>query len=451
MIQQIMDVLVMAGQLILALAILVTLHELGHYMAARAFGIRVEKFYLFFDAWGKKVFSFTKGDTEYGIGWLPLGGYVKISGMIDESMDKDAMKEEPKDYEFRSKPAWQRLIVMVAGVFMNVILGIALFAFILLMYNKDYVPTSEVTSIYANELGEQIGLQDGDYIYEIDGNSFDRFNDVTSYKGYFANTLTIERNGEKKTITVPEDFYKNLKSKDSKARFISAGPLLFKISDAPPGGNAAIAGLQKNDFLIAVNDEKLDGSKSLPEIFGAYKNQTVKVSLERDGKALDLNTEVSDKGTIGIGYGLAPKLSDDIKRKKYTLASAFNYGSKDAVDALVINAIGIGKIFQGKESASESVQGPIGIATIFGSEWIWQRFWWLTAMLSMILAFMNILPIPALDGGHAMFLTMEAVSGRKFSDKFMERVQVFGMLILLTLMAFIIGNDLWKHIIAKFL
>ena len=251
MIQQIMDVLVMAGQLILALAILVTLHELGHYMAARAFGIRVEKFYLFFDAWGKKVFSFTKGDTEYGIGWLPLGGYVKISGMIDESMDKDAMKEEPKDYEFRSKPAWQRLIVMVAGVFMNVILGIALFAFILLMYNKDYVPTSEVTSIYANELGEQIGLQDGDYIYEIDGNSFDRFNDVTSYKGYFANTLTIERNGEKKTITVPEDFYKNLKSKDSKARFISAGPLLFKISDAPPGGNAAIAGRVIMLYLVS--------------------------------------------------------------------------------------------------------------------------------------------------------------------------------------------------------
>ncbi|MBT8195106.1 MAG: RIP metalloprotease RseP [Bacteroidia bacterium] len=440
-----MDGLVMAGQLILALAILVTLHELGHYLAARAFGIRVEKFYLFFDAWGKKLFSFTKGDTEYGIGWLPLGGYVKISGMIDESMDKDAMKEEPKDYEFRSKPAWQRLIVMVAGVFMNVVLGIALFAFILLVYKKDYVPTSEVKGIYANQLGKEIGLQDGDKMLEIDGKPFERFNDVTSYKGYFANTLTVERSGERKTIEVPEDFYKNLKSKDAKARFISAGPLSYQIGQVVGGGNAEKAGFKSKDFLVAINNENLDGLRSLPEVFGDYKNKNVSVKVEREGKTLDLNTDVTDKGTIGIQYGSVPRLPSSIKKSKYNLGSAINYGAKDAVDALVVNAIGIGKIFQGKESASESVQGPIGIAVIFGPEWIWEKFWWLTAMLSMILAFMNILPIPALDGGHAMFLTLEAVSGRKFSDKFMERVQVFGMLILLTLMAFILGNDIWKH------
>ncbi len=439
--------LIMAAQLILGLSILVVLHELGHYLAARAFGIRVEKFYLFFDAWGFKLFSFTKGDTEYGIGWLPLGGYVKISGMVDESLDKDQMAGPPQPYEFRAKPAWQRLIVMVAGVTMNVILGIIIFSATLLAYKKDYLPNSEVKNgIYAYQLGQEIGLQDGDKITAINGKPFERFDDLLSSRVVFGSVLTVERNGQKLEINVPDDFYKKI-SAQGRWNFIGSGELLYDVKMVVDGENAEKAGLAAGDKIIGINGKKINGHNNLQEKLASSKNGEVSLLLRRGDKDMILPVAVSEKGTIGISFETGSAISPDYKMKKYTAGSAFAFGSADAWEALVSNVKGLKKIFSGEEKATDAVQGPIGIAQIYGGTWDWAWFWRITGLLSMVLAFMNILPIPALDGGHVIFLTIESITRRKFSDKFMERSQVVGMVLLLALMFFAIGNDVWKHIL----
>ena len=437
----------MAAQLILGLSILVALHELGHYLAARAFGIRVEKFYLFFDAWGFKLFSIQRGETEFGVGWLPFGGYVKISGMIDESMDKDQMAQPPQPWEFRSKPAWQRLIVMLGGVTMNVILGIVIFSTMLLVHKKEYLPNSEIKQgVYVYKLGEQIGLQTGDKILAIDGKQFERFDDLLSSRVMFGATLTVERNGQRIEVEVPDNFYRTI-SETGRWNFIGAGELIHMVKMVMPGENADKAGILQGDRIIAVNDKKVTGATSLPESLSKAKNSEVSVTVVREGKELDLVVPVSDKGTIGISYETTSEINDAYRMKKYTVASAFGYGTADAWEALVSNVKGLKKIFSGEEKASDAVQGPIGIAQIYGGTWDWAWFWRITGLLSMVLAFMNILPIPALDGGHVIFLTIEAVTRRKFSDNFMEKSQIVGMVILLGIMVFAIGNDIVKHII----
>lgn len=439
--------LIMAAQLILGLSILVALHELGHYLAARAFGIRVEKFYLFFDAWGVKLFSFTKGDTEYGIGWLPLGGYVKIAGMIDESLDKDQMSGPPQPWEFRSKPAWQRLIVMIAGVTMNVILGIIIFSCTLLAYKKEYLPNNEVKNgIYAYKLGEQIGLQNGDKITKINGNSFERFDDLLSSRVVFGSVLTVERNGQTIEVTVPDNFYRTIAA-EGRWNFIGTGPLVHEIKSVDETGNAFKAGIKPGDKIVAVEGVPINSNNELPDKLTKLKNGKVNLTIRRDGKDLSFATDVSDKGTIGIGYETNSLIADDYRLKPYTLSSAFAFGTSDAWEALVSNIKGLKKIFSGEEKATDAVQGPIGIAQIYGGTWDWAWFWRITGLLSMVLAFMNILPIPALDGGHVIFLTIESLTRRKFSDKFMERSQIVGMVLLLALMVFAVGNDIVKHII----
>jgi regulator of sigma E protease len=439
--------LIMAAQLILGLSILVALHELGHYLAARAFGIRVEKFYLFFDAWGFKLFSIQRGETEFGVGWLPFGGYVKISGMIDESMDKDQMAQPPQPWEFRSKPAWQRLIVMLGGVTMNVILGIVIFSTMLLVHKKEYLPNSEIKQgVYVYKLGEQIGLQTGDKILAIDGKQFERFDDLLSSRVMFGATLTVERNEQRIEVEVPDNFYRTI-SETGRWNFIGAGELIHMVKMVMPGENADKAGILQGDRIIAVNDKKVTGATSLPESLSKAKNSEVSVTVIREGKELDLVVPVSDKGTIGISYETTSEINDAYRMKKYTVASAFGYGTADAWEALVSNVKGLKKIFSGEEKASDAVQGPIGIAQIYGGTWDWAWFWRITGLLSMVLAFMNILPIPALDGGHVIFLTIEAVTRRKFSDNFMEKSQIVGMVILLGIMVFAIGNDIVKHII----
>jgi len=439
--------LIMAAQLILGLSILVALHELGHFLAARAFGIKVEKFYLFFDAWGFKLFSFTKGDTEYGIGWLPLGGYVKISGMIDESMDKDQMAGPPQPWEFRAKPAWQRLIVMVAGVTMNVLLGILIFSATLLAYKKDYLPNDEVKNgIHAYKLGQEIGLQDGDKITAINGKTFERFDDLLSSRVVFGSTLTVDRNGQKLEIVVPDDFYKKI-SAQGRWNFIGSGELQYDIKTVDEGGNANKAGLLAGDKVIGINGKPIKGASDIQDQLGAAKNSEVSLLIRRADKDLVIPVVVSDKGTIGIAFETSSSISNDYRMKKYTVGSAFAYGTADAWEALVSNVKGLKKIFSGEEKATDAVQGPIGIAQIYGGTWDWAWFWRITGLLSMVLAFMNILPIPALDGGHVIFLTIESITRHKFSDKFMERSQVVGMVLLLALMVFAVGNDVWKHII----
>lgn len=439
-----MNGLVMAAQLIFGLAILVTLHELGHFLAARAFGIRVEKFFLFFDAWGFKFFSFKRGDTEYGLGWLPLGGYVKIAGMIDESMDKEALKQPAQPWEFRSKPAWQRLIVMIGGVTMNVLLGIFIYTAILLHYDKTYLANKDVNDgIYAFELGEQIGLKTGDKITAINGKPFERFEELLSSKVIFGCDLTVDRGGQTVHVIVPEDFYFDV-TKTGKGFFISTYRTTILVDSVIPGKPADAAGLKKGDLVVAFNGKRTASSDGAKKIIKENINKPVNLMVIRENDTLQIQPLISDSGTIGVVFkgdiGKYPMTS-------YTFGSALSIGTADAVEAIIGNIKGLKQIFVGKAKASDSLQGPIGIATIYGGEWDWHWFWKITGLLSMILAFMNILPIPALDGGHVVFLLIEAITKRKFSDKFMERAQVTGMVILLALMAFTIGNDIWKHVI----
>jgi regulator of sigma E protease len=444
-----MDALIMAGQLIAGLAILVTLHELGHFLAARAFGIKVEKFYLFFDAWGFKLFSFKKGDTEYGIGWLPLGGYVKIAGMIDESLDTEQLSKAPEPWEFRAKPAWQRLIVMIGGVTMNVLLGIIIFSFSLLEFKKEYLSVNEVNKgegIYAYSLGRELGFQSGDKIIAIDGKKFDRFEDVLSSRIMFGATITIQRSSQTMEIEVPSNFYRTV-SKVGRLNFIGFGNQKFIVGTIAENSPAAKAGFKQGDEIVAIKGEKLQDTEDLKSKIAANCKNTVIVDVIRDKKPVTLSCVVRADSTIGISYFPQAIENPAYKMTPYTFASAFKFGTSDAMEALVSNVKGLRKIFTGQEKASDSVQGPIGIAQIYGATWEWPKFWAITGLLSMVLAFMNILPIPALDGGHVVFLTIESITRKKFSDKFMERAQVIGMVILLSLMVFSIGNDIWKHIL----
>jgi regulator of sigma E protease len=438
-----MDGLIMAGQLILSLAILVTLHEFGHYIAARAFGIRVEKFYLFFDAWGFKFFSFKKGDTEYGVGWLPLGGYVKISGMIDESMDKKQMEQPVEDWEFRSKPAWQRLIVMVGGVVMNVIVGIIIFSMNLVVFEKQYIPMDEVNKagIYAYETGKMLGFETGDKIIKVNGEEIERYNDATSVGVLFGATITVERNGELLDVEVPDTIYREFKrTKQHVFGFENYGTIVDTVL---PGGNAAKAGLLKGDKVLFVNNESARNFGDFKRLLSQHRGEAVEIIVRHGYGGMDtLKTQVDSTGRIGFVVQ-----SPEMKLANYTLGQAIRYGTSDAIESMVVNVKGLGKVFKGEEKATEAVQGPIGIATMFGSTWDWYRFWKLTGLLSMILAFMNILPIPALDGGHVMFTLYEIVARRKPSDKFLEYAQVLGMVLLLALMVFAVGNDVYQQII----
>ena len=437
-----MDGLVMAGQLILGLSIIVTLHELGHFLAARAFGIKVEKFFLFFDAWGVKLFSFKKGDTEYGIGWLPLGGYVKIAGMIDESMDKEAMKLPPKDYEFRSKPAWQRLIVMIGGVVVNFVLGVVILAFITLHYDKEYLPIDSIDNgIYAYELGKDVGFETGDKIIEVNGTKIDRFSDLTSQSNLMGAKVTVLRNGEEIEVVIPDDFYKNY-TKKAKPLFIRADNYEFMIDSVVPGYAGEAAGLLKNDKILFINNNFVSSFGEFRSKIIANKGNEIMVTLLRNSDTLDVAVNVDSSGIIGVMAMRPP-----YQYKEYSVYDGLKYGVKDGVSILSANMKGFGKIFSGKEKATDSLQGPIGIATIYGSVWNWHRFWFLTAMISLVLGFMNILPIPALDGGHVVFLLVETITGRPVSENIMEKAQMVGMFILLALMVFVIGNDIWKHIL----
>lgn len=428
----------MAGQLILGLSILVVLHEFGHFIAAKAFGIRVEKFYMFFDAWGFKLFKYKKGDTEYGIGWLPLGGYVKIAGMIDESMDKEQMKKPPEPWEFRSKPAWQRLIVMIAGVTVNAILGVIIFAFSLYHY-EEYLPNKELQKdgIYAYQLAKDIGFKSGDKIYAINGKEVIRFKEILSTKTILGSTVTVKRNNSLIDINIPGNFYKNFKK--SNKLFIEPLNFPFYIDSVIANFPAAKSGLIKGDKIIKVNNNDISSWGEFTETISSNRGKNIMLNVLRNYDTLNIKLKVDTSGVIGISRSPIP-----YKPINYSFAQAFKFGYIDAYNLLAANIKGFGKIINGEEKASESIQGPIGIATIYGGTWQWHRFWFITGLLSLILAFMNILPIPALDGGHVVFLIIEAVTRKKIPDKFMEYAQIVGMVILLLLMVFAFGNDIFR-------
>lgn len=435
-----MEQLTMVGQLLLGLGLLVFIHELGHYLAARAFGIKVEKFYIFFDFGGLKLFSKKIGDTEYGIGWFPLGGYVKISGMIDESMDKEQMETEPEPWEFRSKPAWQRLIVMLAGVFMNVVLGIIIFAFWLMNFKGGYLdPQSVDDGIYAYEMAEEIGLKTGDKILAVDGKPIQREDDLLSLKVFFGEEMTVLRNGDKKTIDLPDNFFQ--KFSKAKTTFIGFDNHPFYVDSVLPESPASIAGLKSGDRIVRVNDTPIKVFGNLRETLIDEAGNEVELYLQRGNDTIKTTTTVSEGGKLGF-TGMPDKIYE---RKDYNIGNALYFGAKDGWEAIYFNAVGIGKIFTGDVNASESVQSPIGIAKIYGSKWRWDRFWKLTGLISFILAFMNLLPIPALDGGHVMFIFIEMIQGKPVSESVMEKAQMVGMVIILALMVFAFGNDIYKE------
>ena len=435
----------MAAQLLLALSILVGLHEAGHLLAAKMFGMRVEKFSIGFPP---KIWGFQYGETEYSIGAVPLGGFVKISGMIDESLDTKQLSAEPEPWEFRAKPAWQRLIVMLGGIIVNVITGIFIFVTMTYVIGEYYISKEELNKdgIVAYSLGKELGFETGDRILAVNGNeNFKSFRDAISPDVILSDngSYTVQRGDEILTLKIPSDFLD--KYSDKKADFISYRRR-FEIGELnAEKGDAANAGLQVGDRIIETNGQKVEFFDEFSKILSENKSSNVSLKVLRDNQTLDFNVNVNESGTIG--FYVKSILNETHER--FTFGESVSKGTAKAFDIVWVNLKAFKKMFTGQVSASKSISGPIGIARIFGDTFSWSKFWNITGLLSMVLAFMNLLPIPALDGGHVVFLTYEIVSGRKPSEKFMENAQKVGMVLLLGLMVFAFGNDIYKLIVEQ--
>jgi len=437
----------MIAQMLLGLTLLVLLHEWGHFVTARMFGIRVEKFYVFFDAWGKKLFSYKKGETEYGLGWLPLGGYVKISGMIDESLDTDAMKSEPQSWEFRSKPAWQRLMVMIGGVTVNAFLGVIIFSGIFWYYGREYIPNSALTNgIAAGPVALELGFQSGDQIVSLNGKQVERFEEVMSMDVLLGqnNRFQVLRNGVLTELAMPSDMAGRLLETEDGLAFL-APRYRFRLGETIAGMPAQAAGLKQGDSILTIDGEPVQFFDQLTSVLKARKAKTVTVEWMRGGALMQSNLTVSEEGTIGFYPDMEPLQT---ARQNYSLLQSIPEGAAMAWSVIADNVRGFGKVFSGDIPVEKSLGGPIAIAKkMYGGEWIWYRFWMTTALLSMILAFMNLLPIPALDGGHVLFLLIEMIIRRPVPEKILIGAQYVGMAIVLLLMFFAFGNDIWQHVL----
>jgi regulator of sigma E protease len=487
-----MTILIKVLQFFLSLSILIFVHELGHFLAAKAFKTRVEKFYLFFD-WGFSLFRckkvngqwrfkfFSKNvpekytvseytdpagkkqknyepidlstlpeddwrrsdSTEYGIGWFPLGGYNKIAGMVDESMDKSQMQQPPQPWEFRSKPAWQRFIIMVAGVFMNVVLAVVIYIGLLAKEGEQYLPTAEVNKygISVDSLGYELGFRDGDKILAVDGEYIEKFQDVPMQIILDkAKTVEVERNGKDILINLPEDAVtKLLGSQD--ASFISYR-IPFVVADVMENSAAQIGGLKSGDVIIGINDIETLYYQDFVKNIKCFKNQDVTVVVLRDADTLSIPMHLSEEGVIGAYCQTYLTDYYDLETKEYTFFQAIPAGFKKTFSELNDYWKQVKLIFTPKTKAYESVGGFISIGKIFPDQWIWSIFWRMTAFLSIALAVMNILPIPALDGGHILFLLVEIITRRKPSDKFMEVAETVGLVLVLGLVILANGNDI---------
>ena len=435
-----------AGQLILCLSILVILHEMGHFLPAKFFKCRVEKFYLFFDPW----FSIVKkkiGDTVYGIGWLPLGGYVKISGMIDESMDKDAMKLPPQPWEFRSKKPWQRLIIMIGGVTVNLILGFFLFAMILWVWGEEYLPAKNaVYGVYVDSLGKSIGLKDGDKLVSVNGREIENFSRIsTDIILNEATSIQVVRDGQNMEVAIPTGtISKLIKRKGDPLAY----PRFPAVVDSLNKSAKFTAGaLQKDDQIIGFNGQPIGSFYELSDVKKNYKDKEITLAVLRNNTdTLNVKVKLAADASIGF-YPRPPDKFLKFAVKKYTFLESLPAGVKKGWSTLVMNVQNFKLLFTSKEvKASESLGSFLTIGNMFGAQWDWERFWTMTALLSIVLAFMNILPIPALDGGHVLFTLYEMITGRKPSDKFMEYAQMAGMILLLGVMAYALGLDFWRYL-----
>ena len=435
-----MEFWIKAAQLLLSLSILVILHELGHFIPAKLFKTRVEKFYLFFDP-KFSLFKFKKGETEYGIGWLPLGGYVKIAGMIDESMDKEAMAKPPQPWEFRSKPTWQRLIIMIGGVTVNLILGFLIFSAVLFVWGKTWVPAESTTwgTSFAAPLHD-LGFEDGDKILQLDGVDVESVADAKR-KMFLGDPkeITLERNDSPITMALPSDFGQLMIDSGLKAPFEMRIPTV--IDTLIEGLPAISAGFMKGDSLIGVNDIESIFFNDISQAIFANKGQEVAVHLIRDGQKMTINCEVSEEG---IGFGPINELDYwfETEHISYGFFESFSAGYNYAKEELLGYVISMKFIFS-KAGASQ-IGGFGAIGGLFDADWDWHVFWTRTAWLSLVLAFMNILPIPALDGGHVMFLLYEMIAGKAPNQKFLEYAQLVGIILLLGLLLFANGNDIYR-------
>jgi regulator of sigma E protease len=444
-------IIIQAIQFFMSLSLLIILHELGHFIPAKIFKTRVEKFYLFFDV---KFSLFKKkiGDTVYGIGWLPLGGYVKISGMIDESMDVEVMKEEPKPWEFRSKPAWQRLIIMTGGVIVNFILAVVIYIGMAYSYGEQFIANESVKDgVYVAypEIGDQLGIQTGDKIIAVDGEPVERFSQIFM-EIVNGNEITIDRDGQLITQEIPVDFISTLLEDQEKARFLSFRQP-FVIGEVDQSSPNISAGLEAGDQFISINGQPSYYVDQAKELLDQNKGGQITALVEdHNGNRRDVTINVNEEGKIGIAFKLLTMEEYqergifEVETKKYSLVESIPVGIDKGVSTLSGYVKQVKKIVNPETGAYKGVGGFAAIGGLFPDTWNWEAFWGTTALISIILAFMNILPIPALDGGHVMFLLYEMISGRKPSDKFLEYAQLVGFVLLLGLLVFANGNDIYK-------
>ncbi len=447
-----MEIAIKLSQFLLSLSILIILHELGHFIPAKLFKTRVEKFYLFFDV----KYSLLKkkiGETEYGIGWLPLGGYVKISGMIDESMDTEQMAQEPQPWEFRSKPAWQRLIIMLGGVTVNFILAFIIYIGMTFFYGEQYIANSEVKDgvWIQNPTMQQIGFKTGDKFISIDGKPIDKFDQTISEKILMSKKVVVDRGGVEQEIKMPINFIDKLLSGPKMP--LAELRMPFTIGAVP--SDSPNQHLKPKDILLSLNGQKTKYLDEVKPILENNKGKELAAVVLREEKEVPLTVKVNNEGKLGVQLGGISIAS--LEKLGYYKVSSQKFGFFESIPVGIEKGCtqlgNYGKqlkaIFNPSTGAYKGVGGFAAIFNIFPNTWSWEAFWGITALLSIMLGVMNLLPIPALDGGHVMFLLYEIISGRKPSDKFLEKAQLVGFVLLISLLLFANGNDIYKAIFHK--
>ena len=438
-----MEILIKVVQLFMSLSLLVAIHEFGHFIVARIFGIRVEKFYIFFDPWFS-LFKFKRGDTEYGLGWIPLGGYVKIAGMIDESMDTEQMKQPEQPWEFRAKPAWQRFLVMIAGVVMNLVLAFMIYCGISYTWGSSYLANDDVKWGYNfNATAEQMGFVDGDKIISIEGESIDNVTEILNALVISDGdrTVVVERDGLQQQFTIPYQQLVDMRNNEEFKDLYS--PIVPMIVGEVQAETAREAGLMANDQIVGVGGIEAIEAERVMELLGEWKGQSTTLDIIRYGGKMQITVPVNEEGKVGFQVGQPFEL----RTRHYSLLESIPAGARLTIKQLKGYWQQLKMIVKPKTEMYKSLGGFISIGNIFPGEWNWLSFWNTTAFLSIILAVMNIIPIPGLDGGHSLFTLWEMITRRKPSEKFLEIAQYVGLFILLILLVYANGNDIYRFFI----